>query len=144
MLGVWLDPKLTWKEHIAHAARKGSAASEAAARLATSTRGPSTRHTRLLYTAIARPTLSYGVQEWGMKADGRPLPQSTLAPLIKIQNKCLRQITGAYKRTPRVLLERETYIQPFTLYAETITNQAAAESQRYPVEEDIARSADAL
>jgi Reverse transcriptase (RNA-dependent DNA polymerase)/Endonuclease-reverse transcriptase len=80
VLGVWLDPKLTWKEHIAHAARKGSAASEAAARLATSTWGPSTRHTRLLYTAIARPTLSHGAQEWGIKADGSPLLQATLAP----------------------------------------------------------------
>lgn len=49
VLGVWLDPGLTWKEHITQANRKGIAASEALARLATSTWGPSTRNTRLLY-----------------------------------------------------------------------------------------------
>jgi hypothetical protein len=63
VLGVWLDPKLTWKEHIAQAARKGLAASSAMARLAASTWGPSARNTRLLYTAIVRPTLLYGAQE---------------------------------------------------------------------------------
>ena len=60
VLGVWLDPKLTWKEHIAQVARKGLAASDAIARLATSTWGPSQRNTRLLYTAAVRPILLYG------------------------------------------------------------------------------------
>ena len=40
VLGVWLDPALSWKEHLAQAARKGNAASEALSRLATSTWGP--------------------------------------------------------------------------------------------------------
>jgi hypothetical protein len=39
VLGVWLDPGLTWKEHIAHATRKGLTALEALSRIATSTWG---------------------------------------------------------------------------------------------------------
>ena len=70
VLGVWLDPGLTWKEHIAHVARKGTTVSEAMARLATATWGPSTRHSRLLYTAIARLTLTYGAPEWNKRIDG--------------------------------------------------------------------------
>jgi len=34
VLGVWLDPSLTWKEHISQVARKGQAAAEALGRLA--------------------------------------------------------------------------------------------------------------
>ena len=100
VLGVWLDPGLTWKEHIAHASRKGLAASEALARIATSTWGPSARQSRLLYTVIVRPTLLYGTQEWNIRPNGKALAAKIAAPLHKVQNDCLRKVTGAYKRTP--------------------------------------------
>ena len=60
ILGVWLDPSLTWKEHIAQVTGKGLAASEALSRLVNSTWGPSARNSWLLYTVVARPTLLYG------------------------------------------------------------------------------------
>lgn len=101
ILGIWLDPGLTWKEHISQAARKGLVASEALSRITTSTWGPSARSSRLLYTAVVRPTLLHGSQEWSMRSDGEPLPKATIAPLQKVQNECLRKVTGAYKRTPR-------------------------------------------
>jgi hypothetical protein len=63
-----MDPRLTWKEHIAHATRKGLAASEALARLATSTWGPSVQATRLIYIAVVRPTMLYAAQEWSIRS----------------------------------------------------------------------------
>ena len=48
----------------------------------------------------------------------------------------------AYKRTLRILLIRETHIQPLTLHSEIIINRAAAKTQRHPVEADIAQSVD--
>ena len=51
ILGIWVDPKLQWKEQIKKAAAKGSAAFEAMSRITTSTWGPSMRRSRLLYTA---------------------------------------------------------------------------------------------
>jgi hypothetical protein len=89
------------------------------ARLATSSWGPSARHTRLLYTAVVRLTLLYGVQEWSTRIAGAPLAALTVIPLHRVQNKCLRTITRGYKRTPRAALEQETRIQPLDLYITT-------------------------
>jgi hypothetical protein len=108
VLGVWLDPGLTWKEHITHASRKGLAASEALARIATSTWGSSARQSRLLYTAIVRSTLLYRAQEWNIRSNDKALTAKITALIHKIQNNCLRKVTSAYKRTPRAALERET------------------------------------
>jgi hypothetical protein len=60
ILGVWVDPKLSWKEHIKESATRGTAAFEALARLATSTWGPSMRKVRLIYSAAVRPAMMYG------------------------------------------------------------------------------------
>ena len=117
VLGVWLDPALTWKEYIAQAIRKGNAASEALSRLATSIWGPTARNTRLLYTAVVRPTLLYGSQEWSMRSDGKPLAKTTIAPIHRTQNACLRKLIGGYIRTPRAALERESDIILIDLYA---------------------------
>jgi hypothetical protein len=144
VLGVWLDPKLTWKEHIAHASRKGLAAFSALSRMAASTWGPSARHTRLLYTAVVRPTLLYGAQEWSIRNDGKPLATSTTDALGKVQNKCLRRVTGGYKRTPRAALERETQVMPIDLYTEVVIGQRAVKTRGHQVESQIARAADAV
>jgi hypothetical protein len=144
VLGVWLDPALTWKEHITHATNKGLAASEALARLATSTWGPSARHSRLLYTAVIRPILLNGSQEWSMRSDGRPQAITAIAPLQKVQNECLRRITGAYKRTPRKALEREACIMPLDLYIETTRYRRADKTRNHEVETQIARTANVI
>jgi Reverse transcriptase (RNA-dependent DNA polymerase)/Endonuclease-reverse transcriptase len=139
LLGVWLDPKLTWGEHIAHATRKGIAASEALARLATSTWGPSVRNTRLLYTATVRAAITYASQEWSMR-----IARAKLSPLEKVQTSCLRRITGGYKRTPVAALEREVRLPPLPLYVEATTSQRALRASDQPVEKDIRRVADEI
>ena len=53
---------------------------------------------------------------------------SKLAPLEKIQNRCLRRITGGYKRTPIAALERETQVMPLKIYADLITSQRAVKT----------------
>ena len=70
ILGVYVDPKLNWKEHIKEQVGRGTAAFEALSRLATSTFGPSMRKARLVYMATVRPTMMYGAQVWSKK--GRP------------------------------------------------------------------------
>jgi hypothetical protein len=144
VLGVWLDPALTWKEHISHVTRKGLAASEALSRLANSTWGPSARHSRLLYTAVVRPTLLHGAQEWSAQSTGKPIAATTIKPLHRVQNECLRKITGAYRRTPRAAMERETRVMPVDLYLEVVKYRQADRTRGHEVESQIARTADAV
>jgi hypothetical protein len=144
VLGVWLDPGLTWKEHVSQAVRKGLAASEALSRIATATWGPSARSSRLLYTAVVRPTLLYGSQEWSMRGDGKPLALSTTDALHKVQNECLRRIAGAYRRTPRAALERETRVMPINLHMEVSRYQQTNRIKNHQVEAQIARTANTV
>src|SRR5215469_5651676 len=57
VLGVWVDPKMNWKEHTKIAVGKGNAAFDALSRISASTWGPCMRRTRLLYTAVIRPAI---------------------------------------------------------------------------------------
>jgi hypothetical protein len=142
VLGVWVDPKLQWKEHIRKAVSKGAIAFEAMSRITASTWGPSMRRSRLLYTAVVRPTVLYGAQVWGVRTDGGPQTPHALKPIQKIQNQCLRKIVGAYKRTPTAALERETAIPPIPLYVDTIALQRATETAANPVEAAKAEALD--
>ena len=143
VLGVWVDPKLKWKEHIKVAVGKGTAAFESVSRIAASTWGPCLRRTRLLYTAIARPAMVYGAQAWFTGMNGKQM-KSDLVQLEVIQNKCLRRITGGYKRTPREALEREAKVQPFSLYCDNLTMNRALKSEGHKVTEEIQHAVDAI
>ena len=144
VLGAWLDPALTWREHLAVATRKGLNASEALSRLTASTWGPAGRHSRILYTATVRPALLYGVQEWSFKTNGEKHGKSMLKPLEKVQRECLRRVTGAYRRTPTALLEREANVPPLGLYIEKRRHQARAATRDHRVERQIKWAADAV
>lgn len=142
ILGVWVDPKLTWRKHIAHAARKGTTSFEALSRIAASTWGPSMRRSRLIYSAVVRPALLYGAQIWGASDNGQPIIDNRIQPLRIIQNRCLRRITGGYKRTPIAALERETGIPPLDLYIDATAMQRAITIKNHRVENDVHRALD--
>jgi hypothetical protein len=57
VLGVQVDARLRWKEHVQQAVQKGSMAFEALSRITASTWGPSMKRSRLLYTAVVRPAM---------------------------------------------------------------------------------------
>jgi hypothetical protein len=79
-----------------------------------------------------------------MRNDDKPLASSTADALGKVQNKCLRRVTGRYKRTPRKALERETQVMPIDLYTEVAIGQRAAKTRGHQVESHIAKAADAV
>ena len=141
VLGVWLDPALSWKDHIRRAVEKGQAAFRAMARVTASTWGPSVRRSRLLYSAIARPAMLYGAQVWSVQGQeqeqGRTIPEGKIAGLQVVQNSCLRRVTGAYKRTPVVALERESGTPPVGLYIESVAMQRAVVTAQHPVTKEI-------
>ncbi|KHJ36188.1 hypothetical protein EV44_g1313 [Erysiphe necator] len=109
VLGILVDSRLQWE------AQKGHAAFNALSRITSSVWGPSLRNSRLRYTAVVRPTMLYGSQILGMWNDGQPMVKSLISKLDKVQNNCLRKITGDYKPTSKVVLEREAKILPVEL-----------------------------
>jgi hypothetical protein len=143
VLGVWVDPKLDWKQHIKVMAEKGVAAFEALSRITASTWGAGMEKARLLYTAVVRPAIMYGVQSWHTGIDGRKA-KARIQELEKIQNKCLRRVTGAYKRTPRAALEREARVQPIDIYAEALAMSRALKNKGRPITEEIRKVVDAI
>ena len=135
VLGVWLDRKLTYQPHIQKAAEKGASQLQKALHITQSTWGLSFQNSRLLYTAVVRPTLTYGAPIWSLPEPGDPLPASTLYPLRKTQNSSLRRVTGAYRAASIPSLEREAHIPPLDLHLRTLrlgyTAQTAPATKQY-------------
>ncbi|TQS36464.1 hypothetical protein Golomagni_03088 [Golovinomyces magnicellulatus] len=115
-MGILVDKRLRWGAQVDQAIQKSEAAFNAMCKFTSSVWGPSLRLSRLIHSAVVRPSMLYGSQIWGMRYDGHLLPKSIMGKLQKVQNHCLRRITGAYKRTPRVVLEKEASIPPIDLY----------------------------
>jgi hypothetical protein len=142
VLGVWLDPSLSWKDHISKAVSKGISAFESLARISTSVWGPSVRKTRLIYTAVVRPVMMYGSQVWSAKSGDEIASQHKLQPLAVVQNKCIRRIMGAYKRTPIAAIEREAEIPPLDLHVKSQNTQWAVWTSTTEVTDKINNALD--
>jgi hypothetical protein len=116
VLGVITDRKLRWKQHIKQAAQKGALRLQALRRIAGSTWGLSFEKSRLLYQTTLRSAILHGCTVWAPGEESHLPPTTRIHPLRAIQNKALRWITGAFRRTPIPALEREANIPPLRLY----------------------------
>jgi hypothetical protein len=137
VLGIWLDPKLKWKQHIAKVTQGGMKHFAALTRIASSTWGLTFMKTRLLYTSTIRTALTHGGPIWGLGDQGQGLPENTLKPLQTLQNKCVRLIAGAYKRTPTAALQKETEIPPLSIYLQSLALNYAETTRTTSVQESI-------
>ncbi|RKF57519.1 hypothetical protein GcC1_188052 [Golovinomyces cichoracearum] len=63
-----------------------------------------------------------------------------MGKLQKVQTNCLRRITGAYKRTPRVVLVKEASIRPIDLYIRTASLKYGAATKDNTVTKAIAQN----
>jgi hypothetical protein len=126
ILGVWVDPKLSWAPQRLKAVTKGYLQLAAMERITAAVWGPSMARSKLLYTATVRPAVTYGAQAWSNGNAGGKQATGALNGLKTMQNRGLRRILGAYKRTPVALLERETGILPIDLHMDDLTRQHAA------------------
>ena len=144
VLGVWVDKKLRWTTHVRKVACKGAAQFEALSQITSSTWGPSFNKSRLLYTAVIRPTITYGSKIWATGEGGRPPPASLLQPLTKLQNRCLRRVTGAYKRAPARALEKDAAIEPLPLYIQSSAMRSALRSETHAAVQFTKQTCDKL
>jgi hypothetical protein len=105
-LGIWLDNKLSFKEHIKIKTTAATRAYYVLKSLATSQNGMSLQNLRQIYTATIIPVIDYGAEIWwqGQK--------TMIKSLETLQNKAIRSILGAFKTTPIAALEAEAAIPP--------------------------------
>lgn len=123
VLGVQIDSKLRWGPHLANVEEKHAKQMLALSAIGASTWGATFTKARQIYTAVVRPTLTYGAPTWHQHtADGTLKGKERR--LEALQNQGLRHISGAFKKTSTETLESETYIQPIGIYINRLQNRA--------------------
>jgi len=137
VLGVWVDSKLRWTQHIAQATQKGLGRFSALTRITGSTWGLTFARTRLLFHATIQAAFTHGGPIWALGDTGQGLPESTLKPLQTLQNKCVRMVAGAYKRTPTAALQKETEIPPLSIHLQALALSYAEKTRTTDTEKLI-------
>jgi hypothetical protein len=110
-LGVTLDSRLTWKEHIETKARKDQNLTWACKRSFSAwwDLGPNVVH--WLYVAIVRPTITFASVIWWPGCQ----TASTKKKLSKVQRLACLGITGALRTTPTGAMEVLVGLPPLDL-----------------------------
>ena len=83
-----------------------------------STWGMSLTAGRRLYTAIARPVITYAANAWYTPMTIKGYRKIIANRLKALQGKFLRVVTGSYRATSTEAVEIETYIQPIDIFLE--------------------------
>jgi hypothetical protein len=113
-------------------------------RIATSTWGATFQKARLVYTAVVRPTLTYGAPIWFSPEGKDKTKLSLLRPLEVVQNCCLQMVSGAYRATPIQLLESETGILTLRDYLAMFQAQYQLQKTDTPVAELISSACEQI
>ncbi|RDB27809.1 putative RNA-directed DNA polymerase from transposon BS [Hypsizygus marmoreus] len=109
ILGVFLDRRLTFNQHVRILADRAGTAVKGSRMLANTVKGLSQVQLRTLYQACIVPVLTYASPIWwtGKKTHANMLE--------KVQNSALRHIAGAFRTTPIKALEIDLAIPPISL-----------------------------
>lgn len=113
-LGVILDKKLSFNDHITHAINKVNKSIGALIPILGYKSKMSVKNKLLVYKMIIRPALLYATPVWGGM-----ISKTQIERLQKIQNKCLRMAMGAPKDTKITKLHETTQVH----YIEDIINE---------------------
>ncbi|OAQ57605.1 reverse transcriptase [Pochonia chlamydosporia 170] len=101
VLGVWMDSKLKYRQHIAYAASKGLEAALELKRL----KGLSATTARQLFTATVVPTVDYASNVW-MHA----CKDKLIGPVNRVQRTGAQAIVGTYLTVATSVAEAEAHI----------------------------------
>src|SRR6266702_833268 len=120
-LGVFLDSKLIFKQHVEIRISKAKTAFYLIRRLGNTQKGLSLQALQQLYIAYITTTADYGIQCW-WKSKSR---DHLLARYQSLQNEALKLILGAFKGSPSQAMEIETFIPPPRIRFEKLCNNYA-------------------
>src|SRR5213078_4200414 len=105
-LGIWLDSKLNFKEHVEKKIASATRILHQASRLSNTERGLSFQAMRQLYIACIVSVADYGVPIWWNNQ------KNMLEKFQKLQNIVLRKMLDAFKTSSINAMELEASIQP--------------------------------
>ncbi|GFW61168.1 RNA-directed DNA polymerase from mobile element jockey [Trichonephila clavipes] len=113
-LGLTLDKKLTWKQHIIQTRDKFRRAQRAIFPLIGRNSELNMYNELLLYTAVLRPNLTYGSPVWGYAAD------SNIKILEVAQNSLIRNIVKANRYARNIKIYEDIKILHFKAYIQKL------------------------
>ncbi|KLO94444.1 uncharacterized protein LW93_8866 [Fusarium fujikuroi] len=124
VLGLMLDPKLSFEHHLTHIEEKVETALMYQRRISGANWGMTLEKTRQYYICKIRPVISYACAAWfvwrpckpGLPGLHRSLPPGQIARLQKLQYKCIKLLSGAIRGTAQVVLEKECYIDSIEFF----------------------------
>ncbi|KAF5378148.1 hypothetical protein D9615_007630 [Tricholomella constricta] len=119
ILGVFLDRRLTFDQHVRILADRAGNAIRGSRMLANTVKGLSQVELRTLYRACTVPVLTYASPVWW---SGK---KTHINILDKVQNTALRHIAGAFKTTPIKALEVDLAIPPIDLTLDLVNARYA-------------------
>ncbi|KAM5538790.1 hypothetical protein V8D89_007512 [Ganoderma adspersum] len=137
-LGIIIDRRLRWHEHVEAAIAKGTAAVLAVGRLARPTFGLPHQYARRLFKAVVCPRLEYGLPVWytpvcRRNGSHRATGSVGIARRIgKVQRLAGLMITGAFKSTSNVFLDYHADLLPIELRLNQAAHRAAAQLASLP------------
>ena len=120
-LGVTLDTKLNWSEHIQTQCKKAKSIQMMCQRAMGPSWGPSPNVTHWIYTAITRPIISYACISW-FTAVERFKANALL--LNQVQLLACRCISGCFSSTPQLALEALLNIPPLPIFIHEAASRA--------------------
>jgi hypothetical protein len=128
-LGLFLDPKLSWKPHVETMAARARSTLHSLALLGNSVRGLHFAAWHCSYHAILVPILTYGIVAW------HP-PDGTRKGLISVlqvaQNDALRKMGGCFKTMPIDPLHNLMAIPPMEFMARKLVHSSGDRISRLP------------
>src|SRR6266576_4401542 len=120
-LGIFLDLKLIFKQHIEIRISKAKTAFYLIRRLGNTQRGLSLQALRQVYIACVTTIADYGIQCW-WKSKSRDY---LLARYQSLQNEALKLVLGAFRGSPSQAMEIEASIPPPRIRFKKLCNSYA-------------------
>ena len=139
ILGVLLDLKLCWGPHVKRTAEKAAQQGRALTTTAGSTWGATFAKAQLIYSAVVRPAITYGVTIWA-PTEGllRPAHCCWIGDTLECrQQGCLQTVTSSFKVTSQQQLEAEAAVPPLRTHITCLQLQACARMEASRVQAEI-------
>ena len=112
-LGVIFDRKLSFKQHIQYASKKGTNFALAMSRIAKCTWGAAYQQTRTLFTSVVAPRMDYAAIVWHKPSkQSEPPPWTSTAKIDSAQRTAMKAILGSFRTTATSALQIETSLPP--------------------------------